>query len=156
MLGDNKISKRILTVLIGVAVLSTGWSVYRTGDLEGAALNFGTEMAGAVVTYWLLTIVLGTQEKKEDLIAQMGSSVKDTAVSAVDALRKNGWLEDGSLKNANLRRANLEGANLEGALLEGANLEGANFGMQSFAMQFYGVQGFAMHFLRVQTLRVHI
>ncbi len=69
MLGDNKISRRVLTVLIGVAVISTGLSLLGDVKWDDALLNFGTEMAGAVVTYWLLTIVLGTQEKKEEHIA---------------------------------------------------------------------------------------
>jgi len=47
----------ILLVLIVVALASSLWSVLRTGDWTGLALNFGTEMAGAVVTYVLLELV---------------------------------------------------------------------------------------------------
>ena len=57
----------ILLVLIGVALASSLWAVWPwpTGDWKGLALNFGTEMAGAVVTYLLLELVIGRIEKRE-------------------------------------------------------------------------------------------
>jgi len=129
----------ILLVLIGVALASSLWAVWPwpTGDWKGLALNFGTEMAGAVVTYLLLELVIGRMEKSEvereveekereakkaDLIAQMGSSVKDVAVAAAEELGRHGWLYDGSLQGAYLLDADLQGANLIGANLQGADL----------------------------------
>jgi uncharacterized protein YjbI with pentapeptide repeats len=114
--------------------------VWRTGDWEGLALNFGTEMAGAVVTYLLLELVIGRTERREakkaDLIAQMGSKAQDVAIAASEQLARCGWLYDGSLRGADLNGANLPGvwlvrADLQGAYLEGAtllraNLNGAN------------------------------
>jgi len=58
------------------------------------------------------------EANKADLIAQMGSSVKDVAIAAVEELRRHGWLCDGSLQGAIL-----SGANLEGAYLVMANTE---------------------------------
>jgi uncharacterized protein YjbI with pentapeptide repeats len=71
------------------------------------------------------------EAKKAELIAQMGSSVKDVAVAAAEELRRYGWLRDGSLQGADLARADLQGAflvltNLGGADLIAANLGGAN------------------------------
>jgi hypothetical protein len=121
----------ILGILVGLAVVTFIWSILQTGDWAGAAMNFSTEMAGAVVTYFLLEIVLGTRQTKERLIVQMGSSIRDIAIPALEELSRLGWLFDGALKNANLQGANLEDANLEKANLEGvnffeANLKGAN------------------------------
>jgi len=157
----------VLLILIVVALVSSLWAVWRTGDWEGLMLNLGTEMAGAVVTYLLLELVIGRMERREaereaekeeleakkaDLIAQMGSSVKDVAIAATEELWRQGWLSDGSLQGADLSEANLNlyanlsgadlsladlreaililadlsGANLSGANLEEADLSGAN------------------------------
>jgi len=137
--GRRQLPWGILGVLVGVAVLSSGWSIYRTGDWEGAALNFGTEMAGAVVTYLLLEIVLETRQRKETLIAQMGSMIRDVAVPAVDELRRQGWLEDGSLKGGHFSKANLEGANLDGANIQNARFELAN--LKEAILEFAGLEG---------------
>lgn len=112
----------VLSILIGIAIISIGWSIFQTGDWPGAALNFGTDMVGAVVIYVLLDIVLGTRQRKEELIAQMGSRVKDVALYAVEELRRYNGLSDGSLKNVVLPSANLEGAVLIGADLRGSVL----------------------------------
>lgn len=123
--------KKVLGILIAVAVLSVGFSFFGGVTWGDFLLNLGTEMTGAVVTYLLISVVLGTREEKEALISQFGSTVKDVAVAAAEELRRSGWLQDGSLKGASLVYANLEGANLAGANLQetklaGANLEGAN------------------------------
>ena len=121
----------MLAVLIVVAVLSSLWAVSRTyGGWEGLALNFGTEMAGAVVTYVLLELVIGRWEgregRKADLIMRLGSSVRDIAAAAADELGHRYWLFDGSLRGANLFDANLQEANLGTADLQGANLIASN------------------------------
>ena len=123
---------RVLAVLVWVAVASSLWAVSRThGGWEALALNFGTEMAGAVATYALLEVFLGTRERREakkaDLIAQMGSRVHDVAIAAAEELRRRGWLRDGSLQGAHLSEAILQEANLWGANLRGANLFEAKF-----------------------------
>jgi hypothetical protein len=120
----------VFLVLIVVALASSLWAVWRTGDWEGLALNFGTEMAGAVVTYLLLELVIGRTERREakkaDLIAQMGSKAQDVAIAASEQLARCGWLYDGSLQGADLEWANLQEAFLPGANLQGADLLGAN------------------------------
>jgi uncharacterized protein YjbI with pentapeptide repeats len=116
-------------VLLGLAVgalVSSLLGVLPTGDWTGLALNLGAEMAGALVTYLLLQLVIGRREwseaKKAELIAQLGSSVKDVAIAAAEELHREGWLHDGSLQRANLWGANLPGANLEKADLQEAIL----------------------------------
>jgi hypothetical protein len=131
-----KIRLLVLTVLIVGAVIPTVWALARTGDFESAALNLGTEMGGAVVTFVLIDLILASrdkqeseqqkaQEEKADLIAHMGSEVREVAIAAADELRRIGWLKDGSTAYAVLRRADLSGADLTGAMLEGANLHRA-------------------------------
>ena len=136
-----QLRKRVLLVLIVMALVSSLWAVWHTGDWEGLALNFGTEMVGAVVTYILLELVIGGMEEREakrgereakkvNLIAQLGSRAQDVAIAASEELARLGWLYDGSLQGAplamaNLQRANLDEANLQGASLSGARLQGA-------------------------------
>jgi hypothetical protein len=149
----------LLLVLIVMALASSLWAVWRTGDWEELALNFGTEMAGAVVTYLLLELVIGRKEeseakkkerqaKKADLIAQMGSNVKDVAIAAAEGLQRRGWLYDGSLQGASLFRANLQGANLVWANLEGATLVGAN--LQGVSLFRANLQGARLHVANLQ------
>jgi len=121
---------RVLAVLVVVAVVLSLLGGLWTEDWGGVVVNLGTELVGAVATYGLLEVFLGSRErreaKKEDLIAQMGSGVQDVAKAASEELRRHGWLYDGSLRRAELRGANLAGADLAGADLLGSNLEGAH------------------------------
>jgi uncharacterized protein YjbI with pentapeptide repeats len=148
----------ILFTLFGAAVgISFTSHFYSQGvDLlswfDSFFQNFGTEMFGAFLTFWLIEMLRGSrrereqaereaQERKARLIRQMGSEVRDVAVPAVRELRAAGWLYDGSLEGVVLIKANLQGAyllganlqrvhlieaNLERAALLGANLEGAH------------------------------
>jgi len=80
---------RVLLVLLVVAVVSTITAILVFDQGWGAALlNFGTEMTGAFMTYLLLQRVLGREVTKEELIAQMGSTVNDVAVAAAEELRR--------------------------------------------------------------------
>ncbi len=65
---------------------------------------------------------------KKQLIREAGSRDNSTAVSAIDWLRHEGWLngENSLLNNAFLVNADLEGANLMGASLTKAKLGFAN------------------------------
>ena len=109
-------------------------SSQRLGDLS---LNIATELVGAGIAYGLFELVIrlaekrmeeeeGREARKKDLIRKMGSGVKDTACSAAEDLREEGWLTDGSLRGAALYNANLEGAYLWEAYLQGAHLGAAN------------------------------
>jgi hypothetical protein len=97
---------------------------------DALAVNLGTEMAGAVLTYALLELVVGGRQrrkaKERDLIVQFGSTVKDVAVAASEELRRYGWLYDGSLAGVKLENASLEGTDLFRASLGGVNLSRAD------------------------------
>jgi hypothetical protein len=127
----------VLIVLIAAALASSLWAVLRNGDWEGLALNLGTEMAGAAITYGLFELIIGirerqeaegraTAEEKARLIAELGSQVHDVAIAAAEELARQGWLYDGSLLGANLQGASLSEANLWKANLRGSHLVGAN------------------------------
>jgi uncharacterized protein YjbI with pentapeptide repeats len=115
-----------LIILIAVAALSTGWSVYRTGDWPGFALNFGTEMAGAIVTYVLLEVVIGTRQKKQLLISQLTSKSIDVAINAIEEIVRNDWHRDGSLNNLRLFKVNLPGIEIDSASFENSDMREAN------------------------------
>jgi uncharacterized protein YjbI with pentapeptide repeats len=123
---------RFLFVLVGVALISASWAVWRTWDWEGLVLNLATELIGAVATYLLLERLVGGQEEEEEerrrLIAELGSSVKDVAIAAAEKLYQRGWLElpEANLMGADLQEASLLAANLHGAYLTGANLHGTD------------------------------
>ena len=145
MESTARLRKRVFLVLMVIVlaalVLSLG-AALGTGDWPGLVLNLGTELAGVTVIYYLFERVIQHTEKlkaikeerqaeKADLIAQLGSNVRDVAEAAAAELRRRGWLSDGSLQGADLDGANLQGvtlsaANLQGATLSGANLQGAN------------------------------
>ena len=133
---------KVVSSLSIIAIISVVYYLLQSHfDFAGVALNFGTGLLGAVITYILIQNVIGNSEKKEKLIVNMRSKVRDIALQAVEELRRSNWLMDGSLRNANLDGANLRGAelydanlteailtsaNLSGAKLSGARLSGAN------------------------------
>jgi hypothetical protein len=140
----------VLFVLIVVAIGSISISYYAHLHsssvslwdwLDGAAQNFSTEMMGAIVTFGLFELILGSQKAKREkaqetgerqklLVRKVGSQSSDTAIAALDELRAEGWLttEDriALLKEAKLGNANLQGSRLRSANLQAANLEYAN------------------------------
>jgi uncharacterized protein YjbI with pentapeptide repeats len=128
-------SSRTLTIAVLSTLLVAGLALsliaaWRSDDWWGFALNFGTELVGAVVVYYLLDQFIGRRERTESerakLIAELGSSVQDVAVAAAEKLGQNGWLVDGSLQWASLESADLQGASLGSADLQRANLIGAS------------------------------
>jgi uncharacterized protein YjbI with pentapeptide repeats len=152
MRGTARLRVGVLLILIVVALASSLWAAWYTGDWGGLVLNFGTEMAGAVVTYALLELFIGGRERREakkaDLIAQMGSRVYDVAIAAVEELRRRDWLTDGSLQRIALIMANLQGANLFRANLQRANLSGAN--LQEAFLSWADLQGASLEDTKLQ------
>jgi|CXWK01.1.fsa_nt_gi hypothetical protein len=91
--------------------------------------SLGPSLAGiviAAVTIEVLAERRMEQERKAQLIRQLGSKYRDVTEMAIIELRHKGWLEDGSLSGTQLMEADLSGANLLGAILSQANLRGAN------------------------------
>jgi len=83
-------TRKILYVLAIAALITALPAAALSGDWSGLFLNLGTELAGGAVTFVLLDQVLGTSRRKRELIAQMGSSVNDEAIRAVEDLRRHG------------------------------------------------------------------
>lgn len=118
---------------IGMAILLFGiWlgAILFDGD-GGYATNLYTELISIGITVVVLDQIneyRTTQKLKQRLVREAGSFANNTAVSAVDWIRHEGWLkgEDGLLKSASLFGANLEGVNFSVANLQNANLETAN------------------------------
>ena len=90
--------------------------------------DIASELIGIGLTVILIDWAVkrhAKQERKAQLIRQLGSKHPDVAELARSELEHEGWLIDGSLSEADLRGAALSGANLSGAKLSGANLSGA-------------------------------
>ena len=91
--------------------------------------DMGPELAGIVIAAVTIDALAGRrdeQERKAQLIQQLGSKNRAVTETAVIELRRKGWLSDGSLTHVSLPETNLSGADLEGAKLSGAVLEKAD------------------------------
>jgi hypothetical protein len=139
-----KAIKKRLICIIGVAALLLGVAILTWGSLRAQNTfsmfvdafysNAGTELISIAITVLVIDYLnrrRATNERKEELIYQMGSPNNEFAVEAVRILRLKGWFYDGSLKGASLWMANLRGAilndtNLQGAYLDRSDLEEAN------------------------------
>lgn len=97
------------------------------------AANFwqgiSTELFGAVITTVCFGIVLlifqqfqTIQNRKAELILQMGSPDNGFAVEATRQLASLGWLQDGSVEGAYLVKANLADADLSQGDLDGVEM----------------------------------
>ncbi|MCI0708901.1 MAG: pentapeptide repeat-containing protein [Chloroflexi bacterium] len=126
-LNDGKVLTILLLAAIGTSVLSAFFHGRLDAQwLDGFWQNFSTEMFGAYLTYLLLQKMVGTRNYKQQLLRQVRSRSNDTAMSAVDALREEGWLDDDTLYEHNMERANLKGLDLKGGRLQRVDLTAAN------------------------------
>ena len=102
--------------------------------------NIVTELGGIAVTILVVDFFYRKQslnERRSQLIRELGSTHNVIALRSLSELRAQGWLSDGSLKNAffeysDLRDANLSGANLSGSWLYSINLEKSNLHRVNF------------------------
>lgn len=127
-----------LGIVIGAVLFS--------GDISGYFVNLYTDAVGVILTIGVLNYLQERREERrrikdlqDELIREAGSSVNATARTAIDTMRKRGWLYRVGVKNhtvalmsksdlsgANLQDANLSFANVSGADLQKSNLSGAN------------------------------
>lgn len=151
--GRRRWINRLLSVeALGIAFVLLGISITLAGHLSqhGPGIdwrqlfldfyaNAGAELTSIALTVLIIDRLHARRERlsrRERLIWEMGSKDNRTALYAADALRAEGWVEDGSLYNVDLKYANLEGALLMNAdledayfsfaILRGADLRGAN------------------------------
>lgn len=127
----------VLIVLLSVTCALSGFSLlmneggFTKNWWSGWALNFSTEILGAIVIYLLFERLIGGVEQREQaqkavlelrdtLKFKLGSSFSEGSKSAADDLRRYGWLTDGSLNGVNLHEADLKEANLYNANMNGA------------------------------------
>jgi len=125
-------ARALMLALVGVALLMGAIGAYQDGRLDwrGLLSNLGTELLGAVITYFIIDQVISNQENKQllkdQLIRDMGNRDNGIASRAVAELRVHGWLQDGSLNGWFLNGANLEGVYLRDANLKGLGLYKTN------------------------------
>jgi hypothetical protein len=133
-LSQNQATRRLVAILIVVALVSAGAGAWLDGDLTGLLIHAGTSLGGAVVAFVLIHQVFAHNEERKllncKIMPRLRSRVNAVALTALDDVRQQGWLYDGSLQGtymsgANLKGANLEEANLQDALLMAANLQDA-------------------------------
>jgi uncharacterized protein YjbI with pentapeptide repeats len=130
--------RTVILLALGATAMASSVVALLVGKQEwdGLLLNFGTEIAGAVVTYGLFELFIGRRERQEEekarLVAQMGSDEREVAVPAAAELARRGWLY-GSLYGANLGGADLSRADLRNADLREADLGWANLGGTTLA-----------------------
>ena len=110
-----KIIAAVILLVFGVGVVGGGYLF--TQDIrnlrtlvEQLYSNFGIELFSIAITVLVIETLnerRAKQERKTELILQMGSPDNSFAVEAVRILRQKGWLEDGSLRDARLSQAKL-------------------------------------------------
>jgi hypothetical protein len=101
--------------------------------VEQMYANLGVELVSIGLTVLVIDRLnrrRAEQERKEELILQMGSDNNTIAKEATRVLKLKTWLTDGSLHGAylgyaNLQEARLGNANLRSARLVNVNLQGA-------------------------------
>ncbi len=138
---DEATQAAMRLLAVGVGIILTGFVILylldpHEGDefslrqlLSDLYANGGAELLSIAVTVLIIERLnrrRAEQERKEELILQMGSPDNAFAVEAVRILRQKGWLEDGSLTGENLSNARLEYAVLWQASLVSMNLWNAN------------------------------
>ena len=128
---DNRWLYVIAGALLGI--LATPAIEQITGNLSDLIGNLVPEAVGIIFTVLILDRLAANravEELKHRLVLEAGSRSNNTAVSAIEWIRAEGWLttddEVQSLKGVNLQETNLQGANLVKANLQGANLIAAN------------------------------
>ena len=136
---------RLFYWLLGgaIVVLTSLWVgilLFHGREDRGFEMNVFTEALGVAVSILITVLVINVAYERRDkkrlrvrLRREAGSRANAIAISAVEWIRAESWLEGdgGLLKGVNLCEANLQGANLEEATLQGtklikANLQGAD------------------------------
>ncbi|MEQ8676925.1 MAG: pentapeptide repeat-containing protein [Aggregatilineales bacterium] len=128
----------LLLVVIGVLI---GALIF--ADDSGYGTNIYTEILSVGLTIGVLNVLQERRDTRnrikdlqEQLVREAGSPAYAIAITAVDTMRKRGWLgrknmiipddTESLLENANLFRVDLQNVNLEGSNLTNVNLYRAN------------------------------
>lgn len=127
----------VILLIIGVVVLGTGFFFLYFGTnsftfrqlVTDLYANGGTEFLSIFITVFIIdrrNKARALQERKEEVIVQLGSPYEAIADQALRICWLKEWLYDGSLKGARLLDAKLPGADLRHADLQDVNLARAD------------------------------
>lgn len=137
-------------IFLVVLSFGAGWFSRSRAEQKGTwaggwLQGFSTEMAGALVTTVLLTVVFSVSQSNEanqqrllherdQLIFRMGSPINNIAAEAVRQLRALDWLEPEKdtlmnryFEGANLNDVDLSNVNLTNAIFANVEMNGINF-----------------------------
>ena len=127
----------IAGIILGLAglILSLGGHVLEYGrfDLQRFKLDFygnaGTELISIAITVVVIDTLYRFRERRQykaQLIRQLGSGDRSTAMQAVQELKAAEWFRTGAMRDARLYHADLSRGQMHYANLEGADLRAAN------------------------------
>jgi len=138
----QRYSKYLYPAMIGLIALAIGFwlGLNWFQDTEGYQMNVFTELLGIGITILVIDRLNAWRDErnlKRRLVREAGSRDNSTAVSAIDWIRHEGWLEG---ENGILKGESLEACNLSGAFLHGANLEDTDFGAKYYAQDLLNTQ----------------
>lgn len=125
--GSRSVLALLLAIAMATSILSLldnpdGWTAeWRSEWLQ----NFSTEMLGAIITFLLFELILGTRQEYEKLVAELGSTIAETTNRAAEQLRRKGWLTNGNLDGISLRDADLRNINFTKARLRSVDFRNA-------------------------------
>lgn len=133
----------LILLIIGFVIVFSGYTfLYRGTDqftirqlVNDLYANGGAELLSISITVLIienLNIKRDEQNRKEELIFQMGSDEAVTAKAAARMLSYKGWLKDGSIIGANLNGANLQNGDFNYANFAHTNLTNAKLMLVHF------------------------
>jgi len=150
---------QLLRGVVLVAVLAGIGVLIFSSDLPSYWQNIYVTIVGAIGTVLIIdqrAEQRAIRQRKQELIAQLGSASYDFAIEAVRLLRMEGWLRDGSMRGAslmgvnlpqanfaftdfvgaqffqtNLQKADIKHSNLQGIQFHGSNLQEVNFSLSN-------------------------
>lgn len=126
---------QLLRGVVLVAVLAGIGVLIFSSDLPSYWQNIYVTIVGAIGTVLIIdqrAEQRAIRQRKEELIAQMGSRSNAFALEAVRLLRIKKWLMDGSMNGANLSRGELENAELQFADLQLVDMTETNLKKTNF------------------------
>lgn len=116
-----------------------GWDEW----ISSFAMNFASGIAGSLLTFLLIDLVLARQREEQsrqsneesrriDLLASLRRGTLEHNRGVVEQFKSAGWLRNGLLRDADFSGARLEGMDFEAADLQGALFVGAQLRRASF------------------------
>ncbi len=134
---DRSVYDLAAGVLLVIVAAVIGLALFP--DDKGFQGNLYTTILGVLITIFILDrraerreALRAENDLKARLIREMGSSVNEVAIRAVEELRAKGWLSDGTLEHMKWKNANLQDADLTRATLPYVNLGEANLKKAKF------------------------